>query len=107
MQKTVEIVNLFTESDALPANNGLRKQVPGPRNGHGDQDQKSTQGVPETMTIVQKCATGFAAVLLSSAALLDAASADPSMVATAGSVQHFDHSQIKEVAPSNTIDLSY
>ena len=59
------------------------------------------------MTIVQKCATGCAAVLLSSAALLDAANADPSMVASAGSVQRFDHSQIKEVAPSNTADLTY
>ena len=69
--------------------------------------QHQLQGVPEKMTIVQKCATGFAAVLLSSAALLDAASADPSMVASAGSVQRFDHSQIKEVAPSNTADLTY
>ena len=59
------------------------------------------------MTMIQKCATGFAAVLLSSAALLDSASAGSHSAASAGSVQRFDHSQIKETATSNTIDLTY
>jgi hypothetical protein len=61
------------------------------------------------MNMIQKCATGFAAVLLSSAALLDSASADSTRGASASSnsVQRFDHSNIKEVAPSNTTDLTY
>lgn len=59
------------------------------------------------MNMIQKCATGFAAVLLCSAALLDTASADSTTVATAGTVLRLDHSNIKEVAPSNTVDLTY
>ena len=59
------------------------------------------------MNMIQKCATGLAAVLLSSAALLDSASADSNSVASAGTILRFDHSQIKEVAPSNTVDMSF
>jgi hypothetical protein len=61
------------------------------------------------MNMIQKCAAGVAAVVLSSAALLDTANADPSSmnVASADKILRLDHSQIKEVAPSNTIDLTY
>jgi hypothetical protein len=59
------------------------------------------------MDMTQKIAAGFAAVLLSSAALLDAASPGSGASATAGTVTRFDHSQIKEVAPSNLVDLTY
>ena len=61
------------------------------------------------MNMMQKGATGFAAVLLSSAALLGAAGFDPSPASTAsaGTVLRLDHSQIKEVAPSNTVDMSF
>jgi hypothetical protein len=59
--------------------------------------------------MIQKCATGFAAVLLCSAALLDTASAGSTSVnvASAGTVQRFDHSQIKETETSATNDMTY
>ena len=61
------------------------------------------------MNMIQKCATGFAAVLLSSAALLDTANADPSSVnvASAGQILRLDHSQIKDVASASTVDMTF